>query len=45
MTGRAPIAAGPSLPVGPLDERVLNPIGFLADVDGPVVMFGSLASR
>ena len=36
VTGQAPIAAEPS-PVGPFDERVLNPIGFLADVDGPVV--------
>ena len=43
VTGRAPIAAEPS-PVGPFDERVLNPIGFLADVDGPVVMLDSLAS-
>ena len=28
--------------VGPLDERVFNPIGFLADVDGPVVALASL---
>lgn len=27
----------PVLEVGPLDERVLNPVGFLRDVDGPVV--------
>ena len=43
VTGQAPIVAGPA-PVGPFDERVLNPIGFRADADGPVVMFGSLAS-
>ncbi len=43
VTGRVPSTAGP-FPVGPFDERVLNPIGFLADVDGPAVMFGSLAT-
>jgi hypothetical protein len=47
VTGRTPIAVtellGSSARLGPLDERVLNPVGFLADADGPVVALGSLA--
>jgi hypothetical protein len=47
VTGRAPVAEHDleaSLPLFPLDERLLNPIGFLADVDGPVVTLESLMS-
>jgi hypothetical protein len=48
VTGRAPVSlasrAGPSL-VGPLDERVFNPIGFVSDVDGPVVPLATLLPR
>ena len=47
VTGRAPIGPpdiGGPFSVGPLDERVLNPIGFEADVAGPVVALESLAA-
>ena len=47
VTGRAPVVEhdlDASLPLFQLDERVLNPIGFLADVDGPVVTLESLMS-
>ena len=46
VTGRAPIGlptTGGPFSVGPLDERVFNPIGFETDVDGPVVTLESLA--
>ena len=46
VTGRAPIPVadlrGAASGIGPLDERVLNPIGFVADVEGPVVALDSL---
>jgi hypothetical protein len=48
VTGRAPIPVprvGGPFSVGPLDERVLNPIGFEADVDGPVVGLESLTAE
>lgn len=32
----------PVLELGPLDERVLNPVGFLREVDGPVVELSEL---
>jgi hypothetical protein len=47
VTGRAPVVladlalSGP-LTLGPLDERVLNPCGFVADVDGPELALDSL---
>ncbi len=41
VTGRAPVTVG-SENTGPFDERVFNPIGFQAVVDGPVVELGSL---
>jgi hypothetical protein len=47
VTGRAPVVEhdlDASLPLFQLDERVLNPIGFLADVEGPVVTLESLMS-
>jgi hypothetical protein len=37
VTGRAPVAVQPE-EIGPFDERVFNPIGFEAVVDGPVVV-------
>ncbi len=49
VIGRAPavvsdlIGADGPLTVGPLDERVLNPIGFDAEVDGPAVELASLS--
>lgn len=51
VTGRAPVtfaelAAPPGpLRIGPLDERVLNPIGFDPVATGPVVVLGSLDLR
>lgn len=48
VTGRTPVVvgapAGP-LALGPLDERVLNPIGFDAAVSGPAVPWSSLDLR
>ena len=38
----APLAARHVVGIGALDERVLNPIGFEADVDGPEVELTSL---
>jgi hypothetical protein len=44
VTTRAPLAPGIVVGIGSLDERVLNPIGFEADVDGPEVELASLIS-
>jgi hypothetical protein len=46
VTGRVPVVEREidGLPLFSLDERVLNPIGFVADVDGPVVTLESLTS-
>jgi hypothetical protein len=42
VTGRTAVV--PDLDDVPIDERVFNPIGFEADVDGPVVDLADLAS-
>jgi hypothetical protein len=44
VTGRAPTRVGPD-GVGPFDERVFNPVGFEAVVDGPVVELASLRGQ
>ena len=45
VTGRAPVVVEPVDAVGPFDERVFNPIGFEAVVDGPVVDAGTRCER
>jgi hypothetical protein len=44
VTGRVPVVLEPEV-VGPFDERVFNPIGFEAVVDGPVVDLASLVGQ
>ena len=45
VTGRAPVVVEPVDAVGPFDERVFNPTGFVAVVDGPVVELGTLRGQ
>ncbi len=44
VTGRPALLPGSIVGIGALDERVLNPTGFEADVDGPEVELASLSS-
>ncbi len=45
ISGRAPVAVHGPPALGPFDERVLNPIGFQADVEGDVLDLDRLGSQ